>query len=152
MEIKVFTNRPEMLEYRFPHSNDLFCEDRYGKVDFPYLYMTPKLSIIIVGIIDDVVVGGIQLSYTSDGWVIPEDVKEAPKWSMMGIGINDGYRGKGYARSLIEKQFDVMKECGIEYICQSGYSEHGLKTIFKTYQRMIENNPHITYINTERLF
>lgn len=152
MEIRVFTNRPEMLEYRYPHSNELFCGDQYEDADFPYLYLTNNLSIIIVGIIDDVVVGGIQLSYCEDGWILPEDVTELPKWSMMGIGINDGYRGKGYSRSLIDKQFDVMDECGIDYICQSGYSEQGLKTIFNSYQRMIEKNPHINYINGERLF
>lgn len=151
MEIKVFTNRPHRLDDKFPHSNELFCGDEYDDTDFPYLYMTSNTTIIIVAIIDNKVAGGIQLSESEDGWML-RTTNERPKWCMLGMGVNKEFVNQGIATKLIEKQFEIMDEMSIVDVCQSGYSEDGLKYIFPVYERMIEKYPHIMYINENRLF
>ena len=153
MEIKIFTNMPRNFEnVDIPHSNELFCNDDYDNTDFPYLWMqSGQCTIIIVAIEDDNVIGGIQLSYTENGWMMPE-TNHRPKWCMMGMGVNKGHEGKGIATKLIEKQFEVMNELGITDVGQSGYTKQGLESIYKTYERLITANPHINYINDNRLF
>lgn len=153
MEIKVFTSNPGFFEnMAIPHSNDLFCDDEYDNTDFPYLWLSSgQCNLLIVAIEGNNVIGGIQLLYTENGWLMTE-TNHQPKWCMLGMGVNKGYEGKGIATKLIEKQFEVMTMLGIDDVCQSGYSPHGLDTIYKTYERLIERNPHISYINTKRLF
>ena len=156
MEIKLFSNRPESFEQFVEHSNSLFCEDEYENPDFPYVYLCGEKYLLIVAIDDNEVLGGIQLSYTDKGWLI-EGVKldedmERPKWCMSAIGVHPEHQNKGVSKALIAKQFDVMKEFGIDDICQSSYTEDGMKYVMPVYRKYIAENPDIRYLDFERKF
>lgn len=147
MDIKVFSS---LSDLPYCHSNELFCGD-YDNADFPYLYVSSQPFIVIVAIEDNSVIGGIQLGYSEDGWMCSSEVEERPKWSMLGIGVIKGQRGKGITKKLIKKQFEVMNEVGIDYIVQSSYSVDGFDYTYKIFQHHIGKNPNIRYINEPRM-
>ena len=48
---------------------------------------------------------------------------------MMNIGVDPSFRGRGIARALIEKMFSFCDKNNISGICQSSYSEDGIKYV-----------------------
>ena len=157
MEIKLFSNRPESFEQFIDHSNALFCEDEYKNPEFPFFYPCGEKYLLIVAIDNNKeVLGGIQLSYTDDGWLIEgvdtgEDF-ERPKWCMSCIGVHPKHQNKGVSKTLIAEQFNVMKKFGIDDICQSSYTEDGMMRVMPIYRKYISENPDIRYLDFEREF
>ena len=156
MEIKLFSNRPELFNHLVEHSNELMCDGQYEDPEFPYFYPCGERYLLIVAIDGYEVLGGIQISYTDKGWLIEgvkldEDI-ERPKWCMSAIGVHPEHQNKGVSKVLIAKQFDVMKEFGIDDICQSSYTEDGMKHVMPVYRKYIAENPDIRYLDFERKF
>lgn len=155
MEIKVFTTHQNDFDVELDHTNDLFCnDDDYDDPDFPYCDISGTEKIVIIVAIDGRnIAGGIQLSHHQNGWSSYDvDDNDKPKWSMVGIGVNEEYRNQGIARQLIEKQFEVMKELDIDYISQSSYTKNGAEYLYHVYEEYIAKTPHIRYINTKKLY
>lgn len=100
--------------------DDLFNEN------VPYFDASFNGENLYFAVIDgEKAVGLLCLSYYEKGWSGYPDCQ----WAMMNIGVDPSFRGLGIARALIEKMFSFCDKNNISGICQSSYSEDGIKYI-----------------------
>lgn len=92
-------------------------------------------------------VGLLCLSYYEKGWSGNSDCQ----WAMMNIGVEPSLRGQGIAKALIEKMFSFCNENNISGICQSSYSEDGIKYVEPIFSFESKKYPSIVFKDNKKV-
>lgn len=125
LNVQIFS---KSLKMAFKEDVKEACElyDDFFNEKVPYFDASFHGENLYFAVIDgEKAVGLLCLSYYEKGWSGYPDCQ----WAMMNIGVDSSFRGQGIARALIEKMFSFCEENNITGICQSSYSEDGIKYI-----------------------
>lgn len=119
-------------------------------LDIPYFETgleNSNIKLIFISVEGDLVVGALVLEYCEKGWNFGPN-----KWSMMSIGVNKDFRGKGHSKLMIEAMFSTMNELGLSGLAQSSYTEDGNKCVKKIFNHYSKVYPTVNFCDTDKIF